>query len=202
MDILNGIKDVFVYNRQNYGFNRGIELERVFQIQKMRLLQVELYREDIRDLFDLTIAKMDSYLIVNSLSLAFTMGFFYEGRLPENTPAWLMWLWAISILSAVCYLLLSVWLALHAVITAQTFACRILTQWLRLPIPSSADITAAAPRLEDFERAQVQDLLRLPVVSESHDVKETAAGFALQRSFRKSIYRVYRSFRALQKSAR
>ena len=178
MNILGSVKDLFLYNRQNFGFNRGIELERVYQVQKMRIEQVELYREDIRDLFELTISKMDSYLIVNTLSLAFTMGFFYEGRLPENTPAWLMWLWALTLLSAMVYLLLSVWFALHAVVTAQTFAVRILTQWLRLPIPSPADIRAAAPRLEDFERGAVREILRLPVLSPGEKT-ESAGSFSL-----------------------
>ena len=178
MNILGSVKDLFLYNRQNFGFNRGIELERVYQVQKMRIEQVELYREDIRDLFALTISKMDSYLIVNTLSLAFTMGFFYEGRLPENTPAWVMWLWALTLLSAMIYLLLSVWFALHAVVTAQTFAVRILTQWLRLPIPSPADIRAAAPRLEDFERGAVKEILRLPLLTPG-EISESAGSFAL-----------------------
>lgn len=56
----------------------------MYHTQKARFDQVRLYREDIRDLFDLTISKMDNYLIVNTLMLAFTGGFFYEGRVPQG----------------------------------------------------------------------------------------------------------------------
>ena len=164
MDLLAGLKEVFLFNRENYSFDRAIELNRVYQIQKMRIEQVDLYREDLRDLFELTIVKMDSYLLVSSLTLSFAMGFYYEGRLPEECPAWLMWLWGMSMSSAIVMLVLSVWFAIHASVTAQTFAARLLTQWLRLPFPSLSDVHDSAPRLEDFERGGLREMLRLPVV--------------------------------------
>ena len=167
MEVLGVIaKDVFMFNRENFKFNKEVNMNKMFQTMKMRIEACDMYREDLRDLFDLTVVKMDNYLIVNSLTLMFTMGFFYEGRLPSDTPAWLMWLWATNLAAAVLFLVLSVWFAIHAAIAAQTFSVRLLTQWLRLPVPTRADVDAVKPSLEQFEQSKVQEMLRLPVISE------------------------------------
>jgi hypothetical protein len=199
MEFLGGIKDLLLYNRANYMFNREIEMERAMQIQKQRVDQINLFREDLRDLFNLTIVKMDKYLIINSLTLAFTLGFYYEGRLPADAPSWIIWLWSISLVSAILYLVLSVWFAIHAVITAQTLAVQLLTQWLRLPVPTARHIDMITPTLEDFEKQSVKSLLRLPLISDylrkpesSHDsVPFSRQGIASQSSDLNSVLKNY-----------
>jgi len=166
--LFGGLKDVFVYNRDLFMFNRQLNQLRIHQTQKMRIEQVLLFREDVRDLFDLTMGKMKQYLVVNTLTLAFCMGFFYEGRMPFDTPSWLFWLWGMSLATAVLFLLMSVWFAISAVITAQTFAVRLLTQWLRLPVPSRSDISRAAATAADYEKQNASSLLRVPLVSNTN----------------------------------
>lgn len=168
--IFGAVKGLFEYNRENFIFDRTMNQERVYQTQKMRVAQVKLYRDDLRDLFDLTIRKMDSYLIFNALLLLFVGGLFYEGRLPQGTPAWLLWLWTMSVGSAYFFLSLSIWFAIHASITAQTFQVRLLTQWLRLPIPSAEVIHAVAGAVTDFEKTRARDMLRVPGVANKEDV--------------------------------
>ena len=163
------VKGLFEYNRENFIFDRTLNQERVYQIQKMRVAQVKLYRDDLRDLFDLTIRKMDNYLIFNAFQLLFVGGLFYEGRLPHGSPAWLLWLWSMAVGSAYFFLSLSIWFAIHASITAQTFQVRLLTQWLRLPIPSAQDIHAVAGGVTDFENTRAQDMLRVPGVGTAKD---------------------------------
>jgi hypothetical protein len=79
-----GFKNLFLYNRETYFFNRGINQARIYQTQKMRIEQLELYREDLRDLYELTVARVDNYLIANTIVLVFCAGIFYEGRLPSG----------------------------------------------------------------------------------------------------------------------
>ena len=169
MGIFSAVKGLFEYNRENFIFDRTLNQERVYQIQKMRVAQVKLYRDDLRELFSLTIRKMDSYLIFNALLLLFTGGLFYEGRLPQGTPAWLLWLWTMSLGSAFFYLSLAIWFAIHASITAQTFQVRLLTQWLRLPIPSAEDIHAVSGAATQFEETRARDMLRVPGVANRTD---------------------------------
>lgn len=167
--VFGAVKGLFEYNRENFIFDRTLNQQRVYQIQKMRVAQVKLYRDDLKDLFSLTIRKMDSYLILNALLLLFTGGLFYEGRLPLGTPAWLLWLWTMSLGSAFFFLSLSIWFAIHASITAQTFQVRLLTQWLRLPIPSADDIHAVSGGVTDFEETRARDMLRVPGVTNKGD---------------------------------
>jgi len=78
-----GASALFSYNRKNYMFDAEMKIKREYQGQDMRIKQFELYREDVRDLVGLTIAKMDNYLIVNTLQLGFCIALYTEGRL-EN----------------------------------------------------------------------------------------------------------------------
>ncbi len=174
--LLGGLKDIFLYNRDLYMFNRGINQERIYHTEKMRIEQILLYREDIRDLFNLTIGKMENYLVVNTLMLAFSMGFFYEGRMPGSTPTWLFWLWGMSLATAVLFLIMSVWFAIYALITAQTFSVRLLTQWLRLPVPTQDAIMHAMGTAEDFEKMPKSSLMRVPILSDSGRAKSSNVG--------------------------
>jgi hypothetical protein len=162
--LLSGVKSLFLYNRQTFQFNKTLDQERLYNLQKMRIEQLRLYRDDIRDLFKLVVGKMDNYYLVNTLALGFSLAFYYEGRVPTDVPSWLFWLWAMSLGSAIVCLFLSVWFAVHASVVAQMFSARILTQWLRLPIPGILQIDIGAPRLEDFENVNVKDQFRVPLV--------------------------------------
>ena len=119
----------------------------------MRVEQVKLYRDDIRDLFNLVVGKMNNYYLVNTLALGFSLGFYYEGRVPPSIPSWLFYLWTMALASAIVFLFLSVWFAVHASVVAQMFSTRLLTQWLRLPVPGPDQVDAGAPKLEEFEDA-------------------------------------------------
>jgi hypothetical protein len=180
--LFGGLKDIFVYNRDLFMFNRQVNQSRIHQTQKMRIEQVLLFREDIRDLFDLTMGKMKQYLVVNTLTLAFCMGFFYEGRMPFDTPSWLFWLWGMSLGTAILFLIMSVWFAINAMITAQTFAVRLLTQWLRLPVPSKEDIAKAAATAAEFEKQDASKLLRVPIVSSDAPKASTSSSVPEQLS--------------------
>ena len=168
--VLSGVKGLFMYNRQSYSFNKTLDQERLYHLQKMRIEQIKLYRDDIRDLFELVVGKMDNYYLINTLSLGFSLALYYEGKIPTDVPSWLFWLWAMSLGSAIVCLFLSVWFAVHASVIAQMFSARILTQWLRLPVPSPDQIDAGAPRLEEFEKAPVNQQLRVPVINASKKV--------------------------------
>lgn len=162
--ILSGVKNLFLYNRDNYIFDRKVFQQAVYHTQKMRIVQVKLFREDMRDLLHLTIKKMDHYLLINVLLLLFAGGFFYEGKLPQDSPGWIVFLWTMAIGSAILFLSISIFFAIHASITAQTFGARILTQWLRLPVPGLRAVQSAARPVQEFEKSRGGEMLRVPVV--------------------------------------
>ncbi|CAE8630141.1 unnamed protein product, partial [Polarella glacialis] len=65
---------------------------------------------------------------------------------------------------AFVYLLLAVWLSMHASIASHSFGVRLLTRFVRLPIPSPQQISSLSSRLADFEAQGLQNVLRLPGV--------------------------------------
>jgi hypothetical protein len=158
---------LFQYNRKNFQFNKDQELEKIYQGMEMRIKQFELYREDVRDLVDLTVRKMDNYLIVNTLQLGFAVTLFTEGRPepdePGAHPPWLLFLWTVCNLGSFTYYLLSIWLAMHASVAAHSFGVRILTQFVRLPVPNSAELDAARALSADYEEQGIKDYFRVPV---------------------------------------
>lgn len=148
-------------------FDNELRLEREYQGMEMSIKQFELYREDVRDLVALTVVKMDKYLIVNTLQVGFCVTLLTEGRPEpepgEAAPEWLLFVEQTCIAGAFLYYVLSMWLSMHASIAAHSFGVRMLTQFVRLPVPTSKDMDDARGLAEDFESANIKDMLRIPV---------------------------------------
>lgn len=159
---------LYGYNRENWMFDIGILQERTYFGQEMKVKQFELYREDIHDLMELTVSKMDVYLVVLVLELLFCMMLFTEGMpKPNLTPEWMHWLFASSSATAVLYLVLSTWLGMHASISAHSWGVKMLTQSVRLPIPTTKQIHAASAKATDFEGKDIAaDMLRIPYLQQ------------------------------------
>jgi len=49
------------------------------------------------------------------------------------------------------YLIMSVWLAMHASIAAHSFGVRLLTQFVRLPVPNQDQLDAARGFAQEYE---------------------------------------------------
>mmetsp|Transcript_44671 Transcript_44671/g.127438 ORF Transcript_44671/g.127438 Transcript_44671/m.127438 type:complete len:957 (+) Transcript_44671:208-3078(+) len=160
-----GAKKVFDYNRENFMYDRRLRMRKEFQLQKFRIAQAELWREDVRDLISLTEYKMHIYLLVNVLLLGFTIVLWCQGRLPSDTPDWLMMGFSLGITGAFMFLLLAMWLAMHAAVAAQSYEARLLTQLIRLPIPSWQEVEACRTYGSQFEHVQGRQLLRVPFLA-------------------------------------
>lgn len=160
-----GAAALFSYNKDAFVFEKTLHQAEAHQRQSMRVQEVALYREDIRDLFGVTVQKMDNYLIVNTLMIGFCISLLYAIDLPDWTPDWVFWMWTLSMSGAMLFLLLSIWLCLHASITAQSLVVRLLTQWLRLPVPNSKEISKYAHKFLDYEK-NASNLLRVPMFAQ------------------------------------
>lgn len=181
--------ELFDYNRKGYFFDKELRTTRLYQSQEMNVRQFELYREDVRDLVDLTVGKMENYLIVNTLQLGFTIAVFVEGR-PEPeawTKPWMVCLLMICNVGAFMYFLLSIWLSMHASVAAHSFGVRLLTQFVRLPVPDERQLDEARALSSEYEGSSAKQMLRVPLfkqqlrklVSTMDDVAFCADGSAL-----------------------
>jgi len=157
-----GAKELFSYNRENFKFDQDQRLERESLRLEMQVKRFELFREDVRDLVELTVDRMDVYHLVGALFLEFCIVLFCEGRVQASAPPFLLSLFLLSNACAFIYLLLAVWLSMHASIAAHSFGVRLLTRFVRLPIPSLRQMDALRSQLKDYEKQGVANLLRLP----------------------------------------
>jgi len=155
---------LFQYNRKNYMYDRKMRLETEFNIMEFRIKQAELWREDVRDIIGLTSVKMGTYLIVNAVQLGFCVMAFCEGRLAAGTPPWLIGCHTLSLTGAFMFLLMSVWLAMHASVAAKSYEVRLLTQLVRLPVPSWAQLEGARTYASTYERLEARQMFRVPFV--------------------------------------
>lgn len=176
-----GAKTSFDYNRENFLYDRELRLSKELKILEFKMAQATLWRQDVRDLVSLTEYKMHAYLLVNVLMLASTVTLWCEGRLPPETPDWLMMGSSLSITGAFMFLLLSMWLAMHAAVAAQSYEARLLTQLVRLPVPSWQEIEGCRTYASEFERMQGKQMFRVPFVMGSQEgLVEDAAEVAEQ----------------------
>eukprot|EP00928_Gymnodinium_smaydae_P031761 TRINITY_DN23209_c0_g1_i1.p1 TRINITY_DN23209_c0_g1~~TRINITY_DN23209_c0_g1_i1.p1 ORF type:complete len:1082 (-),score=218.88 TRINITY_DN23209_c0_g1_i1:23-3268(-) len=125
---------------------RGARVDQEFQKKfariDYRIQQQQLHREDIRDLMELTVGRMDIYHVVGTLLLTFCMTWFSDNAIMDNdaVPEWFATLFLISNFCACGYLIFSVWLAMHASIASQSIGTRLLTSFARLSIPTVREL--------------------------------------------------------------
>jgi len=159
-----GAKATFEYNRENFMYDRRLRRRKAFKVMEFKIAQAKLWREDIRDLCSLTEYKMHVYLLVNVLLLGHTIVLWCQGKLPHKTPDWLMAGYAIATAGAGMFLLLSIWMAMHAAVSAQSYEARLLTQLVRLPIPSWNEVEACRTYGSEFEKLEAKQMFRVPFV--------------------------------------
>mmetsp|Transcript_33455 Transcript_33455/g.75717 ORF Transcript_33455/g.75717 Transcript_33455/m.75717 type:complete len:962 (+) Transcript_33455:118-3003(+) len=158
-------KSVFGYNRECFMEDREQRMKKEFAERKFRNVQAGLWRQDVRDIVSLTEKKMTIYLLVNVMFLGFTFNLWCEGRLPPTTPDWLIMGQSLATVSSFVYMLLTVVLATHASIVAQAYQTRMMTQLVRLPVPTWAELEACRTSGSDFERVEPQQMFRVPFVT-------------------------------------
>jgi len=159
------------YNRENYFWDWQNRQARDYQLQNMVVSRFGLFREDIRDLAGLTTAKLDSYLVVNTLKLGFIVTVFFNfdrtdqpsGSDRTTTERELVVLFTCCFMTAFQLLLTSIWFSMHACVLAQSLVTKMLVETVRIPFPTEHEVTGAAPEAKHYER-DVGTAFRIPLL--------------------------------------
>ena len=146
---------LFGYNWKNYFYDAKQRQLRLHQRFDIRIKRWEMFRQDIETLSDLTIMKVDNYVIVNVIKLGFFISIATEGRFPEGSPEWLVWPGILMVVGSFTYTLLSIWFAIHCSIAVHAWATKILTHDVRQPIPTDKEIEAARTHAKGYELSLV-----------------------------------------------
>jgi len=105
------------------------------------------------------------------LMLMFVIILFTEGRpmseegVEDLTKTWLMYLYGLSGVGAFTFYLLSIWLSIHASVAAHSFGVRMLTQFVRLPVPDQKKLDKTGRFTNrDYEQSGAGTMFRVPIV--------------------------------------
>eukprot|EP00435_Cladocopium_sp_Y103_P062489 s226_g24.t1 len=141
----------YAYNQGRFQFDAGQKQTFAHQMINMRIQQWSLFREDIRDLFNLTTSHMSTYMVVGTLFLGYSVAhMWYVTSFPQDPP-WLKFFWMNCFISAMCYGFLAVWLAMHGAIAAQSASVQLLTRAIRPPYPSASELGSVRHELANYE---------------------------------------------------
>mmetsp|Transcript_15230 Transcript_15230/g.27105 ORF Transcript_15230/g.27105 Transcript_15230/m.27105 type:complete len:899 (-) Transcript_15230:15-2711(-) len=172
------LMDFFGYNRKNFMNDRRQRQVMEYQLVESKIIQSDLWRDDVREAIELTPKKMEVYLLVIALELTGAATCLCKARVPPGAPAWLVSASVLSICTAITYLLLGLWFGLHAFVASQAYKVRILTQLVRLPIPTWSAMEAARTYASDFEGMNKKQMLRVPFAGGSQESWVSSSGEA------------------------
>lgn len=168
----------FKYNRENFLFDQGQRYARYTSGYTFAIEQAEMYREDIRDLTELTTSKQDFFFFAGVIFFVIILQLIMAGRLGVHGPAppgWLLGLYWINTGCSLMFLCLSTWLSSHASARATAGMTHLLTHHVRLPIPSPQQLDKARKFATQFENERVGDMVRVPFLMPNNKEKPVAS---------------------------
>eukprot|EP00930_Biecheleria_cincta_P071184 TRINITY_DN58705_c0_g1_i1.p1 TRINITY_DN58705_c0_g1~~TRINITY_DN58705_c0_g1_i1.p1 ORF type:complete len:532 (-),score=63.18 TRINITY_DN58705_c0_g1_i1:311-1906(-) len=155
-------KEVWGYNRENYMYDRTMKQQADLRVFDFRINQVGQWRDDIRDITTLTSEKMSTYLVITSVLFGAGITQLTNGAYSPDVPPWLTHFYMMTLANTFGYLFLSMWFAMHASNIAQSSAVRILTQFVRLPVPTWDDLQTSRTYGFAFENLEAGNMFRVP----------------------------------------
>ncbi|CAE8602244.1 unnamed protein product [Polarella glacialis] len=156
---------LFGYNRGNYMMDQKLHFSRFTAGHTYAMAQTAQYREDITMLTSLTTGRMDLYHGIAGMTATILTAIYCPGRLGLHTPAppaWLMGLAMVNIAGCYIWLGLTMWMAMHASLRADSAAVHMLTRFVRLPVPSQGMLDRARKFLSAYEEQPLREVLRVP----------------------------------------
>jgi len=159
---------MFSYNRANFMFDSGQRWARYMAGYTFAIDQVAMYREDIDQMCDITVSKMDNIHGVSGLMMVIMIQLIMAGRLGVHGPAppgWLMGMYWTNCGLMIMWLMLACWFAIHGGARAQAGGAYLKTRSVRLPIPTPKQLDKARVFGNHWERQRVWDTFRIPFVA-------------------------------------
>mmetsp|Transcript_89954 Transcript_89954/g.140889 ORF Transcript_89954/g.140889 Transcript_89954/m.140889 type:complete len:888 (+) Transcript_89954:66-2729(+) len=161
--------DVFNYNHTNFNEDREQRQECEYKVMDMRVEQAGLWREDIREIVEFTQTKLEMYMLVSTLELGFCATAIVKAVVVSGTPLWLAVAHTLMLCGAFMFLLISMLLGINGYVSSQAYQVRLLTQYVRLPIPEWKHIEASRNYSSNFEKLKAQQMFRIPFLTGSQE---------------------------------
>eukprot|EP00930_Biecheleria_cincta_P034028 TRINITY_DN23556_c0_g1_i1.p1 TRINITY_DN23556_c0_g1~~TRINITY_DN23556_c0_g1_i1.p1 ORF type:complete len:815 (+),score=113.05 TRINITY_DN23556_c0_g1_i1:55-2499(+) len=122
---------VYSYNREAWMNDIQVEQAHAYQEDNLRISMHSMHREEIRDLVDSDINKINNSILVATLILSLAGEMLVEGQIPKDCPAFVLNAYMLCLGSAIFHLSMSILFGICSSSEAYKSAARLLTKTIR-----------------------------------------------------------------------
>lgn len=122
---------LYTYNRDAWMTDVQVEQNHCYQSENLKIQMFSMDREEVRDVMQADINKVNNTILVVTLILALAGEMLFEGQVPSSCPAFVLNAYMICLSSAAFHLVLSILFGVFASHEAYTVATDLLTEQIR-----------------------------------------------------------------------
>eukprot|EP00931_Biecheleriopsis_adriatica_P064438 TRINITY_DN39217_c0_g1_i1.p1 TRINITY_DN39217_c0_g1~~TRINITY_DN39217_c0_g1_i1.p1 ORF type:complete len:808 (-),score=110.33 TRINITY_DN39217_c0_g1_i1:5-2428(-) len=127
----NWASGVYTYNRDAWMTDIQVEQAHTYQEDNLRIQMHAMHRDEVRDLVNSDINKINNSILVATLILSLAGEMLFEGQIPTDCPAFVLNAYMLCLGSASFFLSLSILFGICASSEAYKSAARMLTRTIR-----------------------------------------------------------------------
>jgi len=129
--LYNWASSVYTYNRDAWMTDMQLDQARAYQMDNLRIAMKNMDREEIRDLMQSDIGRINNVIIITTLILSLAGEMLFEARIPEDCAAFVLNAYMLCLGSAIMNLVLAILFGMYASNEAYATSTRMLTSDIR-----------------------------------------------------------------------
>lgn len=127
----NWASQIYTYNRDAWMTDMQLDQDRAYQLDNLRIAMKNMDREEIRDLMQSDIGRINNVIIVTTLILSLAGEMLFEGHIPDDCAAFVLNAYMLCLGSAILHLVLSILFGMYASNEAYAISTQMLTSEIR-----------------------------------------------------------------------
>lgn len=166
--VYNWATNVYSYNRDAWMTDMQVVQEYRYQKDNLKIQMQSMQREEVRDLFQASINKINNAILVSTLILSLAGEMLFEGQIPDDCPTFVLNAYMLCLGSAIFHLVLSIVFGIFGSNVAYTVCTQLLTKRIK-PAWRRHFQQMNDQRQEEatlgFEAQSLKSMLKPPLVS-------------------------------------
>lgn len=127
----NWASSIYTYNRDAWMTDMQLDQARAYQLDNLRIAMKNMDREEIRDLMQSDIGRINNVIIVTTLILSLAGEMLFEAIIPDDCAAFVLNAYMLCLGSAMLHLVLSILFGMYASNEAYAISTQMLTTGIR-----------------------------------------------------------------------
>mmetsp|Transcript_30429 Transcript_30429/g.87241 ORF Transcript_30429/g.87241 Transcript_30429/m.87241 type:complete len:838 (+) Transcript_30429:160-2673(+) len=173
----NWAANLYSYNRDAWMTDIQVEQEHTYQEDNLKIAMYEMDREEVRDLMQNCINKINNVILVTTLILSLAGEMLFEGQIPADCPPFVLNAYMLCLGSAIFHLVLSILFGLFASSEAYEKSTEFLTRRIKPEWKENFNKMRRRKRCEltqAFEDKPLSTMLKPPLARRCHRLMRQA----------------------------